>query len=93
MKGPGRNHLVGISLLDENGNEKKYYTVRDIINAVVKSYHIDLTGMVNDGQDGNSNYENNLYRKIIRELEPGIKSGVIAKDGKEYKIPVDYAYF
>lgn len=92
MKGPGRNHLVGISLPDENGNEKKYYTVRDIINAVVKSYHIDLTGTVNDGQDGNSNYENNLYRKIIRELEPGIKSGVIAKDGKEYKIPADYVW-
>jgi len=81
--------LVNIRLdaLDENGNEKKYVTIKDIMAAIGRTYDIDIDNAI---------YKDNLYRIVQRTLigkdaKEKNQKGYIVADNKEYKIAVDYA--
>lgn len=106
MEGPvKREEIVDIRFdaLDEDGNEKKYVTIKEIFDAVVKAYQIDFAG-ANTEYDEN-NYRDNLYKIIQRALitnkkskderkkqvDEKIQKGYLVKNSKEYKIAIGYA--
>ncbi len=96
-----RKEIVSIRLnvLDENGHKKKYVTITDVVNDIVKAYNMQLSGLVSNGKGDGYNYRANLYKLVERALigkdkeeqAKRIEKGQVVKDGRKCKIDTNFA--